>query len=283
MKSSVGIIGCGWLGKALALELIKNRHSVVVTTQSTEKKVQLEQQGLTTELLSLPIVKTKTNAKLAVFDQHCLIIAITPQFRQGRVNYPEKIEQLISLAEQGSVKQIVMISSTAIYQGLMGEVDEKAELQLSIEKVSLLNRAEQAALIFKGTVSILRLAGLVGEDRHPGTFLQAGRQIPEPEIPVNLIHQRDVINLLLNVITDDSFVGIYNGVSNTNATKESYYRAAARALNLPEPNFVNQPSFDLNKKLIYNKKIGKKIIGHKIRNKLAYEFHYDDLVAWILT
>jgi nucleoside-diphosphate-sugar epimerase len=270
MKNSVGIIGCGWLGKALASELIEMQHSVVVTTQNTDKKVQLEQQGITTELLSLPI--NEVEQKFTVFDQDCLVIAITPQLRQGRIDYPEKIEQLIHMAERGNVKKVVMISSTAIYQGLEGDVNEDAELDLTIDKVSLLNEAEQAALTFSRSTSILRLAGLVGEDRHPGTFLRGDRKIPEPKIPVNLIHQRDVINLIKNIVNNDNFSGIYNGVSNTNSTKEEYYNAAARALNLPEPNFVNEPPSG----------IGKKIIGDKIRDKLSYEFYYDDLIAWVL-
>jgi nucleoside-diphosphate-sugar epimerase len=270
MKNSIGIVGCGWLGKALALELIEKQYSVIVTTQSTGKKIKLEQQGITTELLSLPI--GDIGHKFAVFDQDCLVIAITPQLRQGRVDYPEKIEQLIHMAEHGNVKQVVMISSTAIYQGLEGNINEDAELKLTIDKVRLLNEAEQAALTFSRTKSILRLAGLVGEDRHPGKFLQGDRQIPEPKIPVNLIHQRDVINLIKNIVNDDHFSGIYNGVSNTNTTKEYYYKAAARALNLTAPNFVNEPSSG----------VGKRVIGNKIREKLSYEFYYDDLIKWVL-
>jgi len=270
MENSVGIIGCGWLGKALAKALIADSHAVMVTTQSADKKALLEQQGITTELLSLPTTHIKK--KLLVFQQHSLVIAITPQFRQGKVDYPEKVAQLVHLAGQGSIKQIILVSSTAIYQGLSGEVDEGAELDLSIDKVILLNDAEQAAKAFKGKVVILRLAGLVGDDRHPGKFLQGNREIREPQVPVNLIHQRDVIGLMQQIIRDDDFVGIYNGVSNTNATKEHYYKAAASALNLPEPNFVDQPL----------KFAGKKIIGNKIREKLSFQFHYDDLVMWLL-
>lgn len=270
MENSVGIIGCGWLGKALAKTLIDDSYVVTVTTQSADKKALLEQQGITTELLSLPT--THIEKKLLVFQQRCLVIAITPQFRQGKVDYPEKVAQLVHLAELGNIKQIILVSSTAIYQGLVGEVDESAELDLSIDKVALLNDAEQAAMAFKGKVVILRLAGLVGDDRHPSKFLQGNRQIIEPHVPVNLIHQRDVIGLMQQIINDDNFVGTYNGVSNTNATKEYYYKAAARALDLPVPNFVDQPS----------EVVGKKIRANKIREKLSYQFYYDDLVMWLL-
>jgi len=269
MKNRVGIIGCGWLGKALAIELIDKKHSVVVTTQNVDKKRALEQQGISTQILSLPVTHPKVN--LAPFEQDCLVIAITPQFRQGRIDYPEKIAKLVSLAEQGTIKKIIMISSTAIYQGRTGDVDESSELELSIEKVALLNDAERAALAFSGSVAILRLAGLVGTDRHPGTFLQGHRLIAAPKDPVNLIHQRDVIGLIENIITDDSVVGIYNGVSHTHTTKEHYYNAAAKALNLPKPNFTEQPPLV----------VGKKILGNKAREKLSYQFYYDDLVVWL--
>ena len=269
MENSVGIIGCGWLGKALAKALIADSHSVMVTTQSADKKTLLEQQGIATELLTLPV--THIEKEQFVFQKSCLVIAITPQFRQGKIDYPEKITQLVHLAEQGDIKQIIMVSSTAVYQGLAGEVDEDVELDLSIDKVSLINDAEQAAIAFKGKVVILRLAGLVGDDRHPGKFLQGNRQIMEPQVPVNLIHQRDVIGLMQQIINDDVFVGTYNGVSSTNATKEHYYKAAASSLNLSVPNFAAQSS----------EVVGKKIIGNKIREKLSYQFYYDDLVEWL--
>lgn len=270
-KYSVGIIGCGWLGKALALELIDNQISVIVTTQNTDKMKRLERHGINVELLCLPMAKDE-KFNLTVFNQHSLVICITPQFRQGRVDYPDKIAQLVALAEQGNVKQLIMISSTAIYNGLSGNVDEESVLNLSADKVGLLDIAEKNALSFKGKTTILRLSGLVGPDRHPGKFIKDNRKLTEPNSPINLIHQKDAVGLIKKILIQNEISGIYNGVSKTNASKQKYYQTAAQALNLPQPNFVLNDSITE----------GKKVLGEKIRQQLGYYFVYDDLVHWLL-
>lgn len=270
MEKSVAIIGCGWLGHALAKQLLREQYRVTVTVQSEEKKQRLAKEQIDTELLILPVGDPKSTV-LSVFSHDTLIISITPQIRQGRSDYPEKVAQLIEMAELGGVKKIVLLSSTAVYNGLSGLVDEQSVLDMSADKVATLVSAEKAAEAFSGETVILRLAGLVGPERHPGRFLQGRKLLSDPQAFINLIHQDDAVGVLMEIIKDNNIRGIYNAVSATETSKQHYYHAAAKALNLPLPEFSFETSM----------RFGKRINDAKMRNSFTYQFTHDDLIVWL--
>lgn len=270
MKNSVGIIGCGWLGYALAKKLLNDKYRVIVTTQNEEKKQKLLKDGVDAELLSLPVNETEVML-LSVFNHKTLIISITPQIRQGRNDYPEKVAQIIKMAELGKVEKVILLSSTAVYNGLTGLVDEQSILDMSANKVDIITAAEKAAINFSGTTVILRLAGLVGPERHPGRFLEGKKVLAEPEAFINLIHQDDAVGVLMELIDEENINGTYNAVSATQTSKKDYYAAAASALSLPLPEFSLEASMSF----------GKRINDAKLRDTLNYQFTHDDLIDWL--
>jgi len=127
---SVGIIGCGWLGKALAANLLAQGTAVLATSSQQGNVEQLHQQGIKAQQLLLP-ANTKQLYQHDIFTQQCLVIAITPQFKKGQADYGIKVAQLVDAATQrGLVERIILLSSTAVYQGLAGLVDENTQLDL---------------------------------------------------------------------------------------------------------------------------------------------------------
>lgn len=279
-QTSVGIIGCGWLGHPLAKTLLKQHASVIATRSSAENTAVLGAQGIDARVLLLPASTAESVLALnqhPVFSQQSLLIAITPQFRQGRTDYSEKIGQLVNAArEQGCVNRIILLSSTAAYNGLCGDVNETSSLNFLADKVQILNEAEQAVLGFACPENnrksyVLRLAGLVGPGRHPGKFIKSGRLLSSSLAPVNLIHQEDALGLILSLLTTKTDSGIFNGVSQTHVSKKDYYRAAAKALSLPMPSFSDDAAASL-----------KKIVsGVKAEQILSYQFVYPDLLTWL--
>lgn len=272
---SVGIIGCGWLGKALAASLVAQGASVLATSSQQCNVEQLNAQGIETQQLLLPL-NIKQLSQHDIFTQQCLVIAITPKFKQGQNDYAIKIAQVVDAAKlQGIVQRIILLSSTAVYQGLAGLVDENTKLKLaesnSPEKAQILNTAEQAVLNFNRQGSVLRLAGLVGPERHPGKFLLAKRTLKNASAPVNLIHQKDAVGLISSLLMSSSPQGVFNGVSDTHVTKALYYQAAAKSLGLELPTF----SLD---SLLNSTRI---VSGDKAKKELDYSFIYPDLLAWL--
>lgn len=293
-KFSVGIIGCGWLGRSLA-ERLKQQDIDVFATRSNEMNIKsLQSNGIQSDVLCLPAEQSTLNQH-PVFNQNYVVIAITPQFRRGRIDYAEKIQQLVIAAQNNQhVKKIILVSTTSAYNGLFGEVDETTELNESADNVALIKKAEQTVLGFnkqrKGDedqssfvklASVLRLSGLVGPSRHPANFLKHGRMFNNPEARVNLIHQDDAVGLILALLNNTGFSGIVNGVSKTNATKAQYYSAAARAIGIPEPCFNTDSSFTNQSKSHCASKPSKVVSGKKARTQLKYSFVYDDLLNWL--
>jgi len=310
--SSVGIIGCGWLGGALALQLKNEGVAVLATRSNTSNVEQLKCKDINAKVLALPMNQNTLNDH-SIFNQQCLVIAITPQFRLGRIDYAEKVKQLVVAASlKGNVEKIILLSSTAVYNGLLGSVDENIALDLSADKVSVLNAAEQAVLDFnllnnnisshdklnddklnkdslkantlkdkqdKKKGYVLRLSGLIGPNRHPGKFLLSGRMLKSPEAIVNLIHQKDAVGLILTLLKSDIDSGIFNGVSATQISKKHFYQAAAKAVGLPMPIFEKSKLLSETSNSV--KHTSKVVSGNKVKDKLNYSFVHDDLLYWL--
>ena len=126
---SVSIIGCGWLGQALATRLMANKIDIIASYQSKKTSDKLADLAIPATKLVLPLMEdiitadsldSITNVDVSLFQQSVLIIAIPPQLKKGRVDYPLKIQQLIHLAELGGTQHIILLNSTAIYNGLQG-------------------------------------------------------------------------------------------------------------------------------------------------------------------
>ncbi|WP_448548208.1 NAD(P)H-binding protein [Thalassotalea fusca] len=270
--SSVGIIGCGWLGNALANQLIAHDHVVIGTTRSEDKLQKLSQLKIIAEKLEFPLSGVDIDT-LAVFNCNTLVIAITPGIRQGRIDYADNIKTIVGHAQRHGVEHIVLLNSTAIYQGLNGYVDEAATLLLDDPKVALLKQAEQYVENYCGRYSIFRLSGLVGPGRHPGNFFNSNRLLTQPNAFVNLIHQQDVVNSLFEFITQTKPSEIYNASSSMEVSKGHFYNMAAYALGKEASLYDNEPS----------KESGKLIVTDKLHANLEMPFKFDDIVSWMMT
>ena len=281
---SVSIIGCGWLGQALAPVLLAENIQVLASYQSESTLEKLNRLNIPSTQLMLPIAtdisEFDSNTEIAgvdkaLFQQDVLVIAIPPQLKKGRLDYPLKIQQLVKLAELGKTKQIILLNTTAIYNGLVGEIDESHTLNLTAEKVETLLAAEEAVQAFSQQVSILRLAGLVGPNRHPGKFLQSNRLFKNASAKVNLVHQTDVINIIKMLIKGKSKAStrIYNVVSGTKASRKFYYQKTAKAMGITEPRFEQEQDSNTSKE----------VIGDKLRNEMNYHYVYDDLLEWAVS
>ena len=125
---SVSIIGCGWLGQALATVLLSENIPVLASYQSQATLEKLNRLNIPATPLVLPLavdinaIESTSNTvdvDQALFENDVLIIAIPPQIKKGKLDYPLKIKQLVKLAELGKTQHIILLNSTAIYNGLV--------------------------------------------------------------------------------------------------------------------------------------------------------------------
>ncbi|PKM19024.1 MAG: epimerase [Gammaproteobacteria bacterium HGW-Gammaproteobacteria-15] len=219
----VVIIGCGWLGQQLAADLTAQGYQVYASRRSSSALLYLPA-GATGFVLDLNAPADQPTVTPILHDA-IIICAITPGRDQRQQHYITALQQLAELAMLAGSRQLIHFSSTGIYQGLQGEVDEAAPLHLTEPRVSLLWQGEQALQQFQPTL-ILRLAGLMGPGRHPGCFT-AGKTLPDAIAPINMVHSADIIAAVKLLLDVTPCGGVFNLSCPLTILRQDFYQQAA--------------------------------------------------------
>jgi len=232
---TISILSCGWLGMPLASALVKEGYRVKGATRTPEKLSQIRAQGAEAYLVSLPA--QYANDQLAdLLDCDLLIINISPQrpSKGGMSAHNEHMDYLVEKMRQWQGNpQVIYVSSTSVYRNNNGEVTETSPLNSPEEDVIVY--AEQLLQREFGA-AILRCGGLMGQDRIPGKYF-IGCTVDTGDIPVNFIHQADVIGLLLAMIRKGITGKIYNAVAPLHPTRREIYLANAVKFGWQPPTF----------------------------------------------
>jgi nucleoside-diphosphate-sugar epimerase len=127
--------------------------------------------------------------------------------------------------------KVLFTSSTGIYGSSSGVITETSPIAADTASGKAVAAAEAWLQEQPVSLTICRLAGLIGPDRHPGRFY-SGRTIPQGDAPVNLVVQADVIDAIRLIIRSGLPQGIYNVCAASHPPKGDYYSAAAKAIGL---------------------------------------------------
>ena len=249
---NVSILGCGWLGKPLAISLLDDGYSLKGSTTKEEKLALLEDNNIEPFIVDI--------TSFEEFDDFLhtdiLIIAITSKDIDG-------FEHLITQIENSIIQKVIFISSTSVYaraNKVMTEDDEILNTPLSaIENLFRENT------FFETT--ILRFAGLFGDERHPSNWFNNGRKIPQPKGFVNMIHKDDCIEIIHEIINQNCWSQTFNACSNHHPTRREFYTIAKLSTD------CELPEFEENE--VYEWKI---ISSKKIQETLGYVFIHDNLL-----
>lgn len=230
------IIGCGWLGQQLGVALADAGYLVTGSRQTLQSLSLLPKQ-IQPLLLQLPAAAEQPSAELlALLRDAWLICALPPAAqRQTDQQYLAALAAVSQLAQLGGCCGVIHCSSTGIYQGLSGEVDEQSPLT-DQPKVQLLFQAEQQLQQFQPCIT-LRLAGLIGPGRHPAR-LSRGRPLTGPELPVNLVHATDIMRFIMMLLQQPAQSQCVNLCCPEHPVKAEFYQAAAAKAGLPAPVFI---------------------------------------------
>jgi nucleoside-diphosphate-sugar epimerase len=253
MKDKISILGCGWLGKPLAISLIKKGFTVKGSTTSEEKLGEFQEIGITPFLISLDYLAHNISAFL---DSEILIVALPSKDIEGFRN-------LIGHIEKSPVKKVIFISSTSVYGNSEEIVTEESE--------TLPSALTTIEMLFKNSAhfetTVIRFAGLFGYNRKPGNFFKNGRKIPNPDGFVNMIHQDDCIQLIEKVIEKNAWHEVFNGCADTHPIRRDFYTKCTLDIGLEIPQF--EEVTEIQQKVISNK---------KSKEYLDFEYAYGDLL-----
>lgn len=266
--TQISILGCGWLGLALAKVLLENNFSIKGSTTSVEKLSILENLGIQPYLIALSEDKTTGNLSDFLENSKILILDIPPKLRgNSKENFISKIQNIIPFIEKSTVENLIFISSTSVYGEDNLVVTEKTELNPDTESGKQLVQAERLLQSNPNfTTTILRFGGLIGEDRHPIKFLAGRKNIENPNAPINLIHQDDCIGIILRILKLNSWNETFNAVTPFYPSRKDYYTQKAIDLHLDLPEFNTE-----------NSNSGKTISSLKVENILEYRFKKPNL------
>jgi nucleoside-diphosphate-sugar epimerase len=236
----VVIIGCGWLGQQLGVELAAKGFSVFGSRQSAAGLAELPA-VIQPVLLQLPVT-TADASFMAILADSWLICAIPPAARQqSAIQYAAQLQNLVDLASAAGVRGLIHCASTGVYQGLSGDVDEHSQVQQSGRAGQLL-AAEQILQQLPNCIT-LRLAGLIGPGRNPARFGQ-GRALAGPDLPVNLVHAMDIGRFVLMLLQRPAAQSIanqpeiYNLCCPDHPRKADFYQTAAAQAGLAAVTFT---------------------------------------------
>lgn len=260
LKEKISILGCGWLGKPLAITLMKQGFAIKGSTTSEAKLSEFKEIGITPFLIRIDYLTHNISAFL---DSEILIVALPSKDIEGFKN-------LICHVEKSAIKKVIFISSTSVYGNSEEVVTEESK--------TLPSALTTIEMLFKNSThfetNIIRFAGLFGYNRKPGNFFKTGRKIPNPDGFVNMIHQNDCIQLIEKIIEKNAWNQIFNGCADTHPTRRDFYTKCAFDIGLENPEFEEVGY--LQQKVISNKK-SKKILGLNYQYGDLLKLNYGDI------
>jgi hypothetical protein len=240
----VGIIGCGWLGYRIA-ENFRGQFEVYTTTTTDNKKEKLTASGCHPTVVRFPDDTVLKDLKhwdaLSTLD----IIIITVPF-SGKDSLTNRAQNLFSFI--GDFKgQLLFMSTTGVYPDIAKEFSED-----DVSPDSVLG--ERMIKEKFPQVNILRLAGLMGDDR-----LLRKYNVANLHLAVNHIHYLDICAVLKKIIELELNSKSYNVVAPLHPAKSEVINAQN---NIP---CVAQTEVG-----------GRKVSSGKLRSELNFVFKFPD-------
>ena len=240
------IIGCGWLGKPLAVALRSKGHDVSGSVRTQESALLLEHEGIKVFLYD---GVTHRQVPKEFQDSDWMIICFPPSKSD---NYNAQIAEL--LTQTSSTTRILFASTTGVYS------DNNIVTESShVKKDHPVYQAEAKVIDSNRQYVILRLAGLIGGERHPIKQL-AGRALEDGQHSVNLVQRNDVIQVISAIVETSCTNELFNVCFPDHPTRESYYTEMANRKNLLPPTFQSGDS------------TGKQIDGSRIEKVLNFRY-----------
>ena len=251
LKQNISILGCGWLGLALAKVLTDKGYKVYGSSKSNVGNLR----GIIPFIID---IGERGNDYSTFLSSDILIISITSK------NITD-FKYLINQIENSEIRKVIFISSTSVYPNTNGIVTEETDtINSPLADIEKLFRAN---ILFEST--IIRFGGLFGYDRKPGKFIKPGKKIHNPKGYINFIHRDDCIRIIEQIIMKSVWNEVLNGCSDDHPTRRDFYIKEAAKLGITDVNFDDQ-----------SENIYKIVSSKKLKKLLNYEFEYADLMNY---
>lgn len=245
LPESVMIFGCGYVGMALAMRLLRAGVKVGALTRNVEKAQRLQELGLD-QVVVADLDSSDWHAEVGNYQAVVNCVSSAGGGLAGyEKSYIEGQRSILSWAKGRGVRTYLYTSSTSVYPQDGGvRVDEAADTSAAPPTGQVLLRAE--GLIAEsgsefGRWYVLRLAGIYGPGRHYLLDqLRAGERViaGSGDYHLNLIHRDDIVRGICAALNQQlAESGVYNLADDEPATKEALVGWLATELDCTAPVF----------------------------------------------
>lgn len=240
---NIAIVGCGYVGTAVARQWHQNSGYHITATTTTEERVsELEQVAQ-----RVVVVKgdDETALKSVVCDRDLILLSVaptrSPQANSYEETYLRTAKNLVKALQQApTVKQLIYTGSYSVYGDKNGAwVDEDSPLTPANHNGEILAQTEQVLLAASSKdlkVCILRLGGIYGPGRELTKIFSRAFGTTRPgtgEDFTNWIHLDDIVGAV-NFAAVEKLPGIYNLVNKEPQLNRDLLDRLSEKYNLPK-------------------------------------------------
>jgi len=271
------IIGCGYAGLPLGVELVRRGHEVHGLRRHAPEA--LRSAGITP--LQADVTRPETLARLPGHFDWVVNCAASggggaEEYRQL---YLEGNRNLLAWLAEAPPKKFVYTSSTSVYGQNDGSVvTEESVVCPEAPTARVLAETEELLLAAARNLFpalILRVAGIYGPGRGHAfkQFLRGEARLEgDGSRFMNMIHRDDLIGVIIRGLEMGRPGQIYNVADNEPVTQATFYSWLAAELKRPPPLQVTANEESWRKRGVTNKRVS----NAKLRSELGYEFKFPD-------
>lgn len=229
------IVGCGYVGTALASQLAGLGHRVVGwrrSSASVDGATIVHADVATPE--GLPAIPTSLEY---VFYMVGAVETSDAAYENAYVRGVRNVIQALK-KQSASLRRFVFVSSTGVYAQRNGEwVDETSSTTPTRFTGQRLLEGEAIVRSSQLPYTIVRLAGIYGPNRTRiiDSVRDGSAQCPERPAYLNLIHRDDCVGCLRHMITLPNADDVYLGVDHEPTDRGTILRWVAEQLGRPAP------------------------------------------------
>lgn len=222
----IGILGCGYVGQAAALQWKKEGYYLTATTRKPERIPFLK--SITQDVY---LINEQTFASF-IQQQDALLISVAPDTSLDYTStYLKTAQQVASTIRYAShLQQIIYTSSTSVYGDLKGGwVNEDISIHHLDHNRQILYETEQVLFNLASDqlhVCILRLGEIYGPGREIEERLRRMQHqtfAGDGESYTNLIHLNDIVRAL-HFALEHQLQGIYNLCNDFHIPRKQFYQ-----------------------------------------------------------
>jgi nucleoside-diphosphate-sugar epimerase len=271
------IVGCGYVGLPLGVELIRLGHEVFGLRRNSATENELKTAGI--QPLFGDVTKPETLANLPrKFDWIVNCVAAGGGAENYREVYFSGTKNLIEWLAPNPPKKFVYTSSTSVYaQNDGSQVKESSPTEPVAGTSKILVETEKvlldAAAQKKIPAVILRVAGIYGPDRghlfkqflkNEATMEGDGSRF------LNMIHRDDLVGGIIAALKSGRAGEIYNAIDDEPVSQMNFFQWLGGTLGKYPPPSELENSAENCKRGATNKRVS----NRKLKMELGYQFKY---------